>query len=94
MFFRCRTKHFFMCPSLSRILLTCPAQVHVRRPSFDLFSYVCDLCLFSYPDVFWSQYVIISIFDCAAVSSLLIAHISEFPCFGAVLVGIYILRVY
>ena len=54
---------------LSRILLLCSAQVHFS----DFFNHVCDLCLFSYPDVFFSPGMVLlniflSIFVCAAAS--------------------------
>ena len=44
---------------------------HVTHPYIDSVSHVCDLCLFSYPDVcFLSRYVMfnifLSIFVCAA----------------------------
>ena len=55
---------------LFRILLTCSAQVHQVS---DVFSDVCDLCLFSYPDVCLSVLVgdvniLLSIFQFAAAS--------------------------
>ena len=69
---------------LSRILLTCPDQVHFHFS--DLFNHVCDLGFFSLTQmfVFLSGYVmfniIFSIFVCAAASlffaCVVSAHVS------------------
>ena len=70
------------CPSF----ISHPADVPGPSPlpSSDLFSHVCDLCLFSYPEVVLSRYVmfniLLSICVCATaglfIDGLVNAHVS------------------
>ena len=74
------------CP----FVISYPADMHCPGPlpSSDLFKHICDLCVFSYPDVcFLSWYVMFNIllyiFVCAA-ARLFFCFCGECPCLRAI----------